>query len=74
MKERPPEGQFAALPQEEAAEVCAQLRDVWRQRNLTFDDYWNDQCDCSEDVGVEDVSGQVEQGIESEEKVELGDL
>ena len=54
--------------------MCAQLRDIWRQRNLTFDDYWNDQCSSSEDAGVEDVFGQIELGVESQEKVEPGDL
>ena len=41
---------------------------------MTFDDCWNDQCDSSKDVGIEDVSGQVEQSVESQEKAEPGDL
>ena len=73
MKERPSEGPFVALPQEEAAEVCTQLRDIWRQRNLTFDDYWNEHCDSSEGVDAQDVSGQVKQGVEGQEKVEPED-
>lgn len=41
---------------------------------MAFDDYWNDRCDSSEDLGVEDVSGQVEQSIKIQEKIEPGDL
>ena len=41
---------------------------------MIFDDCWNDQCDSSKDVGVEDVLEQVEQGIKSLEKVEPWDL
>ena len=52
--------------------MCAQLRDIWRQRDLTFDNYWNDQCNSSKDLGVEDASGQVEQSVGSQEKVEPG--
>ena len=74
MKKGPPEGHFTAFSEVEAAEVCEQLRDVWRQRNLTFEDCWSDQRESFEEVGVKEVSGQVEQGIESQERVKLEDL
>ena len=74
VKKGPPEGHFTALPEVEAAEVCEQLRDVWRQRNLTFEDCWSDQRESFEEVDVKEVSGQVEQGIEGQERVKLEDL
>ena len=40
---------------------------------MTFDDYWNDHCDSSKSVDAQDVSGEVEQGVGSQEKVEPGD-
>lgn len=57
------EGPFTALPEKEAAEVCAQLRDIWRPRNLTFDDYRKEQCGSSEDVGIKDVSGRLSKAL-----------